>query len=161
MKRRPPRSTRTDTLFPYTTLFRSLGFLIFRLAEAANLTVNLELDGKIFSLRFGIAKTDDLALQHDRAIIETAAANTMGRYRWNWAASVRCCLRIEADHDICGEQVGRQAERSPEDSPRGDLAPLAQVTVPLKTVTLPEGPRASRRTFDRQDRKSTRLNSSH
>src|SRR3546814_8171554 len=24
MRRRPPRSTRTDTLFPYTTLFRSL-----------------------------------------------------------------------------------------------------------------------------------------
>src|SRR3546814_15147835 len=24
MERRPPRSTRTDTLFPYTTLFRSL-----------------------------------------------------------------------------------------------------------------------------------------
>src|SRR3546814_18579825 len=29
MRRRPPRSTRTDTLFPYTTLFRSarIGFL--------------------------------------------------------------------------------------------------------------------------------------
>src|SRR3546814_16487879 len=26
MRRRPPRSTRTDTLFPYTTLFRSPGF---------------------------------------------------------------------------------------------------------------------------------------
>src|SRR3546814_18219812 len=25
MRRRPPRSTRTDTLFPYTTLFRSQG----------------------------------------------------------------------------------------------------------------------------------------
>src|SRR3546814_16355502 len=25
MLRRPPRSTRTDTLFPYTTLFRSIG----------------------------------------------------------------------------------------------------------------------------------------
>src|SRR3546814_7337667 len=25
MSRRPPRSTRTDTLFPYTTLFRSFG----------------------------------------------------------------------------------------------------------------------------------------
>src|SRR3546814_4669746 len=25
MRRRPPRSTRTDTLFPYTTLFRSKG----------------------------------------------------------------------------------------------------------------------------------------
>src|SRR3546814_1309699 len=26
MRRRPPRSTRTDTLFPYTTLFRSTSF---------------------------------------------------------------------------------------------------------------------------------------
>src|SRR3546814_14621404 len=32
MIRRPPRSTRTDTLFPYTTLFRSLA----RLVELAN-----------------------------------------------------------------------------------------------------------------------------
>src|SRR3546814_16513876 len=29
MIRRPPRSTRTDTLFPYTTLFRSLGRRLF------------------------------------------------------------------------------------------------------------------------------------
>src|SRR3546814_14831954 len=28
MIRRPPRSTRTDTLFPYTTLFRSVLFLL-------------------------------------------------------------------------------------------------------------------------------------
>src|SRR3546814_15277016 len=38
MIRRPPRSTRTDTLFPYTTLFRSLieraGEELLRLAEA-------------------------------------------------------------------------------------------------------------------------------
>src|SRR3546814_7800376 len=27
MRRRPPRSTRTDTLFPYTTLFRSEAFV--------------------------------------------------------------------------------------------------------------------------------------
>src|SRR3546814_16968674 len=26
MRRRPPRSTRTDTLFPYTTLFRSVDY---------------------------------------------------------------------------------------------------------------------------------------
>src|SRR3546814_14341191 len=30
MIRRPPRSTRTDTLFPYTTLFRSLRLLVRR-----------------------------------------------------------------------------------------------------------------------------------
>src|SRR3546814_2008055 len=34
MNRRPPRSTRTDTLFPYTTLFRSRDFcLYFRLGR--------------------------------------------------------------------------------------------------------------------------------
>src|SRR3546814_3086823 len=36
MIRRPPRSTRTDTLFPYTTLFRSLliiGALVIIVAE--------------------------------------------------------------------------------------------------------------------------------
>src|SRR3546814_5149890 len=30
MIRRPPRSTRTDTLFPYTTLFRSRGWSLCR-----------------------------------------------------------------------------------------------------------------------------------
>src|SRR3546814_13357518 len=34
MIRRPPRSTRTDTLFPYTTLFRSLGRQAGRRAAA-------------------------------------------------------------------------------------------------------------------------------
>src|SRR3546814_2634239 len=32
MIRRPPRSTRTDTLFPYTTLFRSLAMILDRMA---------------------------------------------------------------------------------------------------------------------------------
>src|SRR3546814_4926751 len=38
MIRRPPRSTRTDTLFPYTTLFRSrarIGEQVERLARSA------------------------------------------------------------------------------------------------------------------------------
>src|SRR3546814_13816447 len=35
MIRRQPRSTRTDTLFPYTTLFRSFGFLVATRAMAA------------------------------------------------------------------------------------------------------------------------------
>src|SRR3546814_16620858 len=44
MIRRPPRSTRTDTLFPYTTLFRS----IHRRAEqaAANLIVIFVAQGR-------------------------------------------------------------------------------------------------------------------
>src|SRR3546814_309868 len=35
MIRRPPRSTRTDTLFPYTTLFRSPNYRLFKAATRA------------------------------------------------------------------------------------------------------------------------------
>src|SRR3546814_20735868 len=35
MIRRPPRSTRTDTLFPYTTLFRSVLDLVSELGAVA------------------------------------------------------------------------------------------------------------------------------
>src|SRR3546814_15659398 len=35
MIRLPPRSTRTDTLFPYTTLFRSFSYQIGSIARAA------------------------------------------------------------------------------------------------------------------------------
>src|SRR3546814_3648275 len=38
MIRRPPRSTRTDTLFPYTTLFRSSAEIAEELAQWANIT---------------------------------------------------------------------------------------------------------------------------
>src|SRR3546814_1853375 len=47
MIRRPPRSTRTDTLFPYTTLFRSrLGGVLLRLQPVLRLhTLGHEHDG--------------------------------------------------------------------------------------------------------------------
>src|SRR3546814_7140636 len=51
MIRRPPRSTRTDTLFPYTTLFRSavlalfpnMSFLINQMAIMALFAISLDL----------------------------------------------------------------------------------------------------------------------
>src|SRR3546814_5080917 len=39
---RPPRSTRTDTLFPYTTLFRSLGELVAALAPLESAVAQVE-----------------------------------------------------------------------------------------------------------------------
>src|SRR3546814_8204285 len=44
MIRRPPRSTRTDTLFPYTTLFRSDGVGIHRaqFRQAVHMLLNLQ-----------------------------------------------------------------------------------------------------------------------
>src|SRR3546814_1138802 len=43
MIRRPPRSTRTDTLFPYTTLFRSVGEI--QLVEGRRLECRAIADG--------------------------------------------------------------------------------------------------------------------
>src|SRR3546814_4832270 len=48
MIRRPPRSTRTDTLFPYTTLFRSQPQLILRQKPRPNIEgVGRQLDPQI------------------------------------------------------------------------------------------------------------------
>src|SRR3546814_8700153 len=59
MIRRPPRSTRTDTLFPYTTLFRSAAAVVLVLAVFAGLGFVLAfvLAGLVlidFGLRLGI-----------------------------------------------------------------------------------------------------------
>src|SRR3546814_3161717 len=49
MIRRPPRSTRTDTLFPYTTLFRSYSYLSwFAMLFSAGMGIGL--------LFFGVAE---------------------------------------------------------------------------------------------------------
>src|SRR3546814_9950967 len=47
MIRRPPRSTRTDTLFPYTTLFRSLGAEEVPRAEPSQLVFAMDV-GRVF-----------------------------------------------------------------------------------------------------------------
>src|SRR3546814_10933757 len=43
MIRRPPRSTRTDTLFPYTTLFRSAG----PLCDSGDVYFDIEREGRL------------------------------------------------------------------------------------------------------------------
>src|SRR3546814_4035852 len=69
MIRRPPRSTRTDTLFPYTSLFRSVLFQL------------LEIIVVIQSRRFGCAARCSLVA------IDTSARSGWGirgsRY-WHW-----------------------------------------------------------------------------
>src|SRR3546814_18141154 len=57
MIRRPPRSTRTDTLFPYTTLFRSSGLLTCHRPIASRM---LDVDEECCQIG-RIGKTCDLA----------------------------------------------------------------------------------------------------
>src|SRR3546814_17449883 len=66
MIRRPPRSTRTDTLFPYTTLFRSIGDLV----EAAGAVGDI---GEVVG-----EQPDDLA-EPERDDGQVVAAQQIGR----------------------------------------------------------------------------------
>src|SRR3546814_13949650 len=49
MIRRPPRSTRTDTLFPYTTLFRSL-ISHFEKIELLRPSLEYDIDGVVYKV---------------------------------------------------------------------------------------------------------------
>src|SRR3546814_5023269 len=55
MIRRPPRSTRTDTLFPYTTLFRSLTEQIGLLIENHNVPVEIGVSDEPIPVHFAYA----------------------------------------------------------------------------------------------------------
>src|SRR3546814_8720213 len=76
MKRRPPSSTRTDTLFPYTTLFRSevggqLGVGAWQLAGGE--------PGQRVEERLGVAvEGEDLALELEDALAGVVAAGAVG-----------------------------------------------------------------------------------
>src|SRR3546814_17983040 len=72
MIRRPPRSTRTDTLFPYTTLFRSslnsfaaqIGLRTQRHQGFSIDEVGHEIIGGMLMQAVGCVPLDDLALLH-------------------------------------------------------------------------------------------------
>src|SRR3546814_11200904 len=71
MIRRPPRSTRTDTLFPYTTLFRSPGAAVVeRGARAIAARIADEIANR--ALVAVVVVRLDLELAHDRVRILVA-----------------------------------------------------------------------------------------
>src|SRR3546814_7299756 len=76
MIRRPPRSTRTDTLFPYTTLFRSVCGRIF-VAHPC-----LVLPGPV-------DVTDDPTVHHHKQGV--LVRHRVGRSHWSY--SLRCLSR--------------------------------------------------------------------
>src|SRR3546814_9651659 len=116
MIRRPPRSTRTDTLFPYTTLFRSSGlFFIFGEFTRRGETVYL---GEGMATMHAVHRASDAP-----AIVAFSAKNLLPVGQLWWARRPDLDLIVCGDDDShLGTNVGREAA---------------------------------------QDRKSTRLNSSH
>src|SRR3546814_9142771 len=83
MIRRPPRSTRTDTLFPYTTLFRS-----------ASPRVSPGFPRKIFLCRTGVPKA--AASQENRSEEHTSELQSLMRISY----AVFCLKKKKKKHTL-------------------------------------------------------------
>src|SRR3546814_13210273 len=71
MIRRPPRSTRSDTLFPYTTLFRSTEVLIRNQIQSENFSVDTETGVSGWQIkRDGTATFNNLVIGGSNYIID-------------------------------------------------------------------------------------------
>src|SRR3546814_19035285 len=108
MIRRPPRSTRTDTLFPYTTLFRSIG----RDMRAVHRDLRLEQRmGELVEERGAILRID---LDHREAIRSLIVDEDAGRDAERLGAGARQRARFAFGWHFLpiGERVpDRRAER--------------------------------------------------
>src|SRR3546814_7018233 len=78
MIRRPPRSTRTDTLFPYTTLFQEGGIAALRDTTGDFRADIIEYFGDMTGTGDGILWETGIAI-HDGYLW---ASNTVAVYRW-------------------------------------------------------------------------------
>src|SRR3546814_3563487 len=102
MIRRPPRSTRTDTLFPYTTLFRSL-------CDALGLVATSHSDYEADDL-IGSALHQARAHGH-RGVIVSAdkdLSQLLGEHdeQWDFARNQRWGMAgVKARHGV--EEIGR------------------------------------------------------
>src|SRR3546814_4744444 len=83
--RRPPRSTRTDTLFPYTTLFRSAIQPLQPVARSADLSISMLTSGTMRrpstrpSLDEGVDETADIVERHRRSEEHTSELQSLMR----------------------------------------------------------------------------------
>src|SRR3546814_4352327 len=98
MIRRPPRSTRTDTLFPYTTLFRSLDGILNSIAIEIPLSI---LVAPLNMLTQTMAIIDIIRGRPSgwstqrREADGTTIRDAVFAYRWHVAMGVLCLARSE------------------------------------------------------------------
>src|SRR3546814_10630514 len=113
MRRRPPRSTRTDTLFPYTTLFRSLARGKALLAQAADALAVLADQFELFvlglrflvqRLDFAFQKTSQVGQRLELKLVAFAAGLHERRLAVDEALRIRCLGEFRRDLDLRSEE---------------------------------------------------------
>src|SRR3546814_385548 len=169
MIRRPPRSTRTDTLFPYTTLFRSHRY------RACDLIVETR----------GAARLPERSFARKFEILEIGVAGPEDEHAPGRTLTVQRSLRSTKNldpFDIEEAHRRRDAEIRHDEGDVVEIIADRRVAVGVAAAGAAKivGPRSHRLalTFERarnrcdkarnvsdvflfEDRKSTRLNSSH
>src|SRR3546814_13101180 len=120
MVRRPPRSTRTDTLFPYTTLFRSGGIAEPRgsVGRSGLPPPCTPVRGWLSGLHASVQRHDDG--QHGRSVNEQDASESLHR-RWLSSFTEKPSsrgLHAEAIESAvlvkpCANPLGDEAQRCP------------------------------------------------
>src|SRR3546814_10353587 len=139
MIRRPPRSTRTDTLFPYTTLFRSLerGYAAGKVTRH-RIAHRLEVIGQF------TYQAIELAAKARNVVVNANAelAAVVGRVGEGSAEAGGAI----AAANVCGKRSAAARAPHHRDVPCQPADVIGQ---------------HARRALVGQDRKSTRLNSSH
>src|SRR3546814_5749519 len=142
MLRRPPRSTRTDTLFPYTTLFRSLAL------DELHLRVHIA-DERLGHIQRPPAPVlGAIRLQLRSRLADASAFPGLGNNPWPLLPCHVATLASGLRLDIPGFVAALLA-----------LEPFEPAFQPRPLRA--EGRCPSQPYLARQDRKSTRLNSSH
>src|SRR3546814_8914413 len=109
MIRRPPRSTRTDTLFPYTTLFRSPG-------GEAEIGRARELGVAVPLTRHLMARALLLQWRFDDALDEALAEDVAPRYRGEAQRMAGKAFQAQGRMDEAAEAFGRMLKLAPNDS---------------------------------------------
>src|SRR3546814_19821087 len=122
MIRRPPRSTRTDTLFPYTTLFRSVGVelvadagkalerIAAKINEITGLVGQISVSAEQQSIRLtqtnGVMANMDRGTKQNEAMVEQSKAaapdpsDEAGRPQSHWELAVEG--KVESDKGTQG-----------------------------------------------------------
>src|SRR3546814_20404636 len=130
MMRRPPRSTRTDTLFPYTTLFRSTDQLrgAFSLATGAERYAAME---QLWSAGGSTAQSYAAMVATARAAAALSPSTATGDDTWQLYESMLAGGLHKNPHEHAAQvSVGRQPgdtlavgdPRASTDRPAGSVA---------------------------------------
>src|SRR3546814_7431434 len=100
MLRRPPRSTRTDTLFPYTTLFRSPASVQDQndAMREGTLQVLIDAGAQIFATSCGACSGYGNALAGADNVISSTARNFKGRMGSAETQVDRKSTRLNSSH---------------------------------------------------------------